>query len=79
LTRKVQITIPAHIRRLLGLSTKDRVAFLVSEGRVQIAPASSVVARTAGALKGDVAALPPREEKQAAEAAMAEEAEPPAH
>lgn len=74
LTRKGQVTIPAHIRRLLGLSTRDRVAFLVTEGKVQIAPAHSVVARTAGMLKSDTPALAPREEKVQAEETMAQEA-----
>ena len=75
LTRKGQVTIPVQIRRLLGLSTRDKVAFVVSEGRVQIAPAQSVVARTAGMLKSDTPALSPRGEKAAAEEAMAQEAE----
>jgi AbrB family looped-hinge helix DNA binding protein len=77
LTRKGQVTIPAHIRRLLGLATSDKVAFLVSEGKVQIAPAHSVIARTAGILKSDVPALSPRNEKLEAEEAMAQEAEAP--
>jgi len=72
-TRKGQVTIPAHIRRLLGLSTRDKVAFVVTEGKVQIGPAQSVVARTAGMLKSDTPALSPEEEKAAAEEAMAQE------
>ena len=75
MTRKGQVTIPVHIRRLLGLRTSDRVAFVVTGGRVEIAPAQSVVARTAGMLKGDAPPLSPREEKAAAAGAMAEEAE----
>lgn len=74
-TSKGQVTIPAHIRRLLGLSMSDKVAFLVSEGKVQIAPVRSVVARTAGMLRSDIAALSPREERAAAEEAIAEEAD----
>ncbi len=41
LTRKGQVTIPAEIRRRLGLSTGDRVAFVVSEDKVQIAARDS--------------------------------------
>ncbi len=76
-TRKGQVTIPAQIRRLLGLSTKDKVAFLVTEGKVQIAPAQSVVVRTAGMLKSGHPVLTPTDEKAAAEDAMAQEAERP--
>lgn len=75
LTRKGQVTIPVHIRRLLGLSTKDRVAFLVTEGQVRIAPASSIVARTAGMLRNDAPALTSSEEKVQAEEAIAQETE----
>ena len=75
LTRKGQVTIPVHIRRLLGLRTSDKVAFVVTQGKVEIAPAQSVVARTAGMLKSDIPALSPREEKAAMEEAIAEEAE----
>jgi len=77
MTEKGQVTIPVHIRRLLGLSRRDRVAFLVREGIVQIAPARSVVAQTAGMLRHEGVALSPRAEKAAAEEAMAEEAEHP--
>lgn len=74
ITSKGQVTIPAQIRHLLGLAPHDKVAFLVEAGQVVIAPASSVVARTAGMLKGEEPMLSPQEEKRAAEAAMAQEA-----
>lgn len=38
---KGQITIPAEIRRVLGIKPKDKVAFRVEEGRVEITPARS--------------------------------------
>jgi len=65
------VTIPVQIRRLLGLSTRDKVAFVVAEGKVQIAPAESVVALTAGMLKSHIPGLSPKEEKAAAEEEMA--------
>ncbi|MBI4493675.1 MAG: AbrB/MazE/SpoVT family DNA-binding domain-containing protein [Chloroflexi bacterium] len=74
ITTKGQVTIPAEIRRLLGVAPHDRVAFLVEAGQVRIAPATSVVARTAGMLESSQPALSPQEEKAAAEEAMAEEA-----
>jgi bifunctional DNA-binding transcriptional regulator/antitoxin component of YhaV-PrlF toxin-antitoxin module len=69
------VTIPSRIRRLLGLSTSDKVAFLVEEGKVQITPVKSVVARTAGMLRSDIEAMSPSTEEAAAEAAIAEEAD----
>ncbi len=75
MTSKGQVTIPADIRRLLKLSPHDKVAFFVEAGKVRIAPAASVVARTAGMLRSDQPMLSPEEEKIAAEKAMAEEAE----
>jgi hypothetical protein len=62
---------------LLGLRTRDKVAFVVTQGKVEIKPAESVVARTAGILKSNVPPLSPREEKDAFEEAMAEEANKP--
>lgn len=73
-TRKGQVTIPAQIRRLLALSTNDKVAFLVADGKVQIAPAQSVVARTAGMLRSALPRLAPADEEAAAEDAIADEA-----
>jgi len=39
-TAKGQVTIPAEIRRLLGVGPHGRVAFIVEEGRVTLAPGS---------------------------------------
>lgn len=75
ITSKGQVTIPADIRRLLRVGPHDKVAFLVEVDQVRLAPATSVVARTAGILKSDVPALSPQEEKAAAEEAIAQEAE----
>lgn len=40
---KGQITIPAGIRRLLGVRPKDRVAFRVEDGRVEIVAERSLL------------------------------------
>ena len=74
LTRKGQVTLPAPIRRLLGVSARDKVMFVVSEGQVRVISATSVTARTAGFLASDHPMLSPRQEKAIAETAMAEEA-----
>jgi AbrB family looped-hinge helix DNA binding protein len=77
MTQKGQVTIPVAIRRLLGLSPHDAVAFHVEQGEVRIAPAQSVADRTAGMLKSNRLPLSPQEEKGEVEKAMAEEAEKP--
>jgi AbrB family looped-hinge helix DNA binding protein len=74
LTSKGQVTIPVQIRQLLGLAPRANVAFYVTEAGVTIGPIEDVVTRTAGALKSDIPPLSPREEKIAAEEAIAEEA-----
>lgn len=73
-TSKGQVTIPVEIRRILGLKPHDTVAFYVTEAGVRIAPIEDVVTRTKGMLKSDIPPLSPREEKIAAEEAIAEEA-----
>ncbi len=74
LTRKGQVTLPAPIRRLLGLTARDKVTFVVADGQVRVTSAMSVTARTAGLLASDHPMLSPRKEKAAAEDAMADEA-----
>jgi len=75
LTTKGQVTIPAELRRLLGLRPHEKVAFLVEDDQVRLAPARSVVAQTASMLKSKQPRLSPEEEKIAAEEAIAEEVE----
>lgn len=53
MTRKGQITIPAEIRRRMGLQTGDKVAVILSpdeEKEAVLRPASSVAQRTFGAV-----------------------------
>ncbi len=75
ITSKGQVTIPAEVRRILGVRPHEKVAFIVERNQVRLAPAQSVVARTAGMLKSSRPRLSSREEKIAAEETMAEEAE----
>ena len=72
-TRKGQITIPAEIRRALNIKEGDKVTFTVEQGEVKLSRTGSVVAATAGALKSDMPALSPEEERRAAEQAIAED------
>ena len=73
-TRKGQVTIPADIRRALGIKEGDKVAFVLEGDQVKLTRKGSVVEQTAGALKSDIPALSLREEREAAEQAIAEEA-----
>ena len=50
-TRKGQVTLPAPIRRSLGISEGQRVTFVLENGTVRLIPTGSVVIRTAGKLK----------------------------
>jgi AbrB family looped-hinge helix DNA binding protein len=75
ITRKGQITLPADVRRTMGLVQGDRVAVKVDDdGQVSISPAESWTARTAG-IFNSYATGPPltaEELRTAAEVAIAE-------
>jgi antitoxin PrlF len=73
-TRKGQVTIPAEIRKALGIKEGDKVAFVLEDNQVKLTRKGSVVEQTAGALKSDIPTLSPRAEREAAEQAIAEEA-----
>lgn len=47
-TRKGQVTIPAPLRKLLGLKQGDTVVFRELEGRIVVQPADEAVLATAG-------------------------------
>lgn len=66
---KGQITIPVEIRRLLGVKPKDKVAFKVERGKVEIAPAPSPLEESYQAIPP---LTPPRSWKEV-EAMVAEE------
>ena len=50
ITEKGQVTIPQELRRLLGLSPRDKVHFQVVNGTVQISKASSKLLAGFGAV-----------------------------
>ena len=75
-TSKGQVTIPVEVRRRLGISVHDKIAFVIEDDQVRVMPAGkSVAARTAGMLRGEQPALSPQQENEAFEQAMAEEVE----
>lgn len=40
ITQRSQVTIPAEVRRVLGVKPRDKVAFTIENGGVRLAPAS---------------------------------------
>jgi len=74
ITRKGQVTVPAEIRRELGLKQGDKVAFILDEGEVRLERTGSVVQRTAGAFRSRKPPLTPEQLRESAEQAMADEA-----
>lgn len=72
-TRKGQVTIPAEIRRSLGLRQGDKVAFVMEKDRVELARAGSVVARTKGVFQTRAKPLTAEELRRVGEEAVAAE------
>jgi antitoxin PrlF len=50
-TRKGQVTVPAEVRKALGLQRGDRVSFFLENGHVRVAKSQSVTDMTAGSLQ----------------------------
>jgi len=75
MTRKGQVTIPAEIRQALGLVEGDRLEVQLEAGAVCLRRAESVIARTAGIFAHPGPARPAEELREAAETAIALEAE----
>jgi len=71
-TRKGQVTVPAEIRRALGIKEGDRVAFVMEGDEVRLVVKGSVVERTAGVLRSSRPAETAEELREAAERAIAE-------
>jgi antitoxin PrlF len=73
MTRKGQITIPAEIRRALGLKEGDKIAVELTDDQATVRRAASVIARTAGAFKTHQPPLTAEQLREAAEIAWAED------
>ncbi|HLQ31337.1 MAG TPA: AbrB/MazE/SpoVT family DNA-binding domain-containing protein [Chloroflexota bacterium] len=72
-TRKGQITVPAEIRKTLGLHVGDKVALSLEDNEVRLKRADSVVARTAGIFRTAQPPLSAEQLREAAEIAIAED------
>lgn len=73
LTRKGQTTVPAEIRRALGLKEGDRIEWLQQGDQVRLRPGGSVAERTAGMFKAAAPPLSAADLREAAEWAIAGE------
>ncbi len=73
-TRKGQVTVPAEVRRTLGLKEGDKVAFVMDEDQVRLVPVGSVVDRTAGMFRTGRRPETAAELRDAAERAVAGQA-----
>ena len=66
---KGQVTLPVEIRRRLGIKPKDKVAFRLEQGKVELTPARSALAESYQAIPP----LKPSRSWKAVEALVAEE------
>lgn len=73
-TRKGQVTVPVEIRRALGLKEGDRVTFTMDNGTVRFERPGSVVERTRGIFKSNLPPMTPKEMREFAAKAMADDA-----
>jgi len=51
LSSKGQVTVPAEVRRLLGVGPSDKVVFRIADGRVELWAAPMTLEDTFGAVK----------------------------
>ena len=51
ITQRGQVTIPAEVRRMLGVKPRDKVAFTIEDGEVRLAPASFSLESAYGSVK----------------------------
>ena len=51
MTQRGQITVPAEVRRLLGLKPRDKVTFAIEDGEVRLVPAAFTVASAYGSVE----------------------------
>lgn len=51
ITQRSQVTIPAEVRRVLGVKPGDKVAFTINDGEVHLAPVSFSLESAYGSVK----------------------------
>ena len=51
ITKRGQVTIPAEVRRLLGVKPRDKVVFEIEDDQVRLAPAKFTLETAYGSIK----------------------------
>jgi AbrB family looped-hinge helix DNA binding protein len=51
ITQRGQVTIPAEVRRVLGVKPRDKVTFTILDGEVRLAPVSLTLESAYGSVK----------------------------
>ena len=51
ITQRSQVTIPAEVRRVLGVKPRDKVAFTIEDGGVRLAPVPFSLESAYGSVK----------------------------
>jgi AbrB family looped-hinge helix DNA binding protein len=65
LTQKCQATIPAKVRKVLGIKAGDVIAFEVEDGKVMIHPVHPLDVQYANAVAGTLGEWESREDEEA--------------
>jgi antitoxin PrlF len=73
MTSKGQVTVPAELRRELGLKPGDRVEFVRENGSIQVRKAESIVMKLAGSVPSRGVVLEPDDIHRIVEEGVAEE------
>lgn len=73
ITQRGQVTIPAEVRRMLGVQPRDKVAFTIEGNEVRLAPAAFTLESAYGSVKSSRRPEDFERLSQAAKQAKAEE------
>ena len=73
ITQRCQVTIPAEVRRVLGLKPRDKVAFTIQDREVRLMPVSFTLESAFGSVKPSQEPEDFKEVSRAAKDAKAEE------
>ncbi|HVC31946.1 MAG TPA: type II toxin-antitoxin system PrlF family antitoxin [Chloroflexota bacterium] len=51
ITERGQVTVPAEVRRILGVKPREKIAFAIENGQVRLVPASFTLESAYGSVK----------------------------
>lgn len=72
-TKRGQVTVPAQVRRMLGVKPKDKLTFVIEGKKVRLAPAAFTLETTFGSVRPSKRPEDFKRMTQAAKEAKAEE------